>query len=336
MKSTLLSLFFLVAQNVLGQQGPSFQHYCVPFMPTNCEIAWTATTNQIPTALWIYKTVPQHFPDEAISNLVAMGSFTSSDRMTVTDEERAQATPKQRAAAENAVGFHRKNEKRSLTIYPATGYISYSDAEADVRYPIEDVPDEATAQELGLKLFDQFGFPRSDLARKPNSSELLTLKKGVSRSHFDKEQRKTVEDGAASRGVMFDRRIDGVNFAGMGVGGGFSVLFASHAAVAQLELVWRNLKPYKKYSVAAPAQMEQWIKEGKAAVRIRDAKKVNPRAVKKFTITEISPLYMGELGLFPQDFTYPFADLTVLADTGQTNIAIQLYCPILTDKDVNP
>ena len=161
------------------------------------------------------------------------------------------------------------------------------------------------------------------------------------RGHFDKEQRKAVKDGIDSRGMMIPRRIDGVNFAGAGMNGGFTVRFASHAAITQLQLVWRNLQPYRKYQLASPAQIVEWIKEGKAVVLWCYASKLNPPAVKKLTITEVLPLYAGELGfaipgLTPQDFTYPFADLSVLADTGQTNIAIDLYCPILTDKEVTP
>ena len=63
---------------------------------------------------------------------------------------------------------------------------------------------------------------------------------------------------------------------------------------------------------------------------------VNSHEVKKLTITEISPLYLGLLGENLQDLTYPFASLDAVADTGTTNIAIQLYCPILTEEIANP
>jgi hypothetical protein len=326
MKPLLLSLLVLAAGNVVGQEAPSFKHYGVPFVNKGCEIAWAAPTNQMPKALWIYKTIPQRFSDKAISNLVALGSFAVSNKMT----HPAGTTDK------DGLGFVDENEKRYLVIAQTLGYIDYEDRKADDgREPVEDALNAARAQELGLDLLDRVGIPRSELATKPNSSEPLTFKESRTHGYPDKNQGKWLKE-VYSRGVFFVRQIDGVSFAGSGGAGGLYVRFASHARVAQLELVWRNLQPYKKYEVASPGQIMQWIKDGKAVVTIPDADKVNPSKVKRLTITEISPLYAGELGEKPQEFTYPFASLDTLADTGQTNIAIKLYCPILSTITIDP
>jgi hypothetical protein len=332
MKRLALSLLVFGAGNVLGQEAPALEHDGVRFLPTNCEIMWGTPTNQYPKVLWIYKTIPQHFSNEAISNLVALGSLTTCDK---SDEDRSRFSAEERAIAKTASWFENQDERRSLGIFPATGFIRYRDQKADdIHSVIEDVPSEATTQELGLKLLGQIGIPRSELATKPNSSDLLTFKEIRTRGHLDKERRPVKETD--SRGVFFVRQIGGVSFAGIGVGGGFHVRFFSHAKVAQLELVWRDLQPYKKYAVASPGQIMQWIKDGKAVVILPDEGKVNPREVKKLTITEISPLYMGALGETRQDFTYPFAKLDTIADTGQTNVGVQLYCPILSNNEAGP
>jgi hypothetical protein len=318
----------LGAGNVLGQEAPSFKGDGLPFIPVNCEITWAAPTNQLPKTVWIYKTIRQHFSDEAVSNLVALGSFTMHDRKELSElsaEERPQLSAEGWAIVRDPLVFQNEGEKRFLEISPR-GYITYRDHRLDdIHSVIEDVPGEAMAQ---------IGIPRSELATKPNSSELLTFKETGSRGHLDEEHKPVKE--IDSRGVFFVRQIGGVRFAGIGVAGGFYIRFASHAKVAQLELVWRNLQPYKKYEVASPGQIMQWIKEGKAVVIMSDADKVNPRKVKKLTVTEISPLYLGEMGEELQDLTYPFASLSTLADTGQTNISLMLYCPILSDKMVAP
>jgi len=325
MKRLLLSLLALAAGNVIGQEAPSFKHDGPPFVTKNCEIVWVAPTNQMPKALCIYQTIPQKFSDKVISNLMALGSFTMSNKTAHTSETRA--------SDEDGAGFVDESEKRYLVISPPLGWIDYEDRKADERRePVEDALDAATVQKLGLHLLDQLGIPRSQLATKPNSSEPLTFKETRTRGHLDKKQGERLAE-VYSRGVFFVRQIDGVSFAGIGVAGGFDVRFASHARVTKLELVWRNLQPYKKCQVAIPDQIIQWVKEGKA---VMPAPKVNPREVKKLTITEISPLYAGELGEKPQDFTYPFASLDAIADTGPTNIAIQLYCPILTKNTVYP
>jgi hypothetical protein len=327
----------LGAGNAFGQEAPSFKGDGTPFIPVDCEIVWAAPTNQLPKALWVYKTIPQHFSDTTISNLLALASFTTRDKINVTAEELAQLSPEDRAKDEDAFGFENENRRHNLAVYPATGYIFYMDQKVDgIRSPFEDVPSEAMAQELGLILLAQIGIPRSDLANRRDSSEPLTFKQPTTRGHFDREQRKLVKE-TDSRGVMFVRQIDGVNFAGNGYEGGFYVRFASYAEVAELKLVWRNLQPYKKYQVASPDQIMQWIKEGKAVVvTMPDVHKVNPREVKKLTITEISLLYAGEPGETLQDLTYPFASLSAIVDTGRTNIGIMLYCPILSDKLVGP
>jgi hypothetical protein len=62
---------------------------------------------------------------------------------------------------------------------------------------------------------------------------------------------------------------------------------------------------------------------------------VNPADVKKITVTELTPFYMGARGEETQDFTYPFAQLEAVADVGTTNTAVQLYCPILSETSAN-
>jgi hypothetical protein len=334
MRRFVVGLLVLTAENIVAQPAPSFEHTGRPFVPANCEIVWNVPTNQMPNALWTYKTIPQHFSDKAISNLVALGSFTRRDRKKITAEDFAKLSSEERVAAKGLIGFVNKDETRSLGIFPATGYIHYRDDRAGPAQfeAVEDVPSEAEAYELALKLLDQLEIPRSELARKPNSSELLTFKEVGRWGRMYKDDRKRVEK-IKSRGIFFIRQIDGVTFAGIGVGAGAYVNFVSHAKVEQLEVVWRNLQPYKKYEVASPGQIIQWIKDGKAAM---PAPNVNPAEVKKLTITDISPQYMGALGETRQDFTYPFASLGTIAETGETNISVQLYCPILSEKEAKP
>jgi hypothetical protein len=330
MKRLILTLLVLFTKTAASQEAPSFDG--IPFLPATCEIVWAASTNQLPAALRVYKTVPQVFSERTVSNLVALGSFTASNR---------KEAPEERPTDKYARWFFSEGNDKAplkyLIISPAGGFVMYRDRSADdIHSVIEDVPREAEVKDLGLKLLDQIGISRSELAVKPNSSELLTYKETRSRGpRYDVAQRKVIgEKRVESRGVFFVRRIDGVNFAGIGVGGGFLVRFTSHAKVVELQLVWRNLQPYKNYRVATPSEIIQWIKEGKAAIPFTDAEKVNPHAIKKLTITKISPLYAGELPEKQQDFTYPFASLDTIADTGETNISVELYCPILSKNTV--
>jgi hypothetical protein len=320
MRRLLIGLLVLGVEIAFGGEAPSLQHAGTAFLPADFEIAWSVPTNQQPKPLWVYKNVPQDFSDKAISNLMALGSFTVREKRKLPSEIMA--------ADKDALHFRTKDETRYLTILPSRGWIEYADNSADdVTKPIKGVPDDSTAQELALKLLNQIGISADELATKPNSSELLTFQEVRRLGHFDKKQGKRVEE-VNSRGIFFIRQIDGIHFAGIGVAGGFFVRFTSNAKVAELRLVWRNLQPYTKYEVASPDRIIRWIKEGKA---VMPAPNVSPSEIRKLTINQISPLYMGALGDEPQDFTYPFASLNAVADLGQTNVNVQLYCPIIDE-----
>ena len=325
MKQVLFGLLVLGATSACGDGAVSLERAGVPFVPVNCEISWSVPTKQQPMELWVFKTIPQNFSPKAISNLMVLGSFTTNDQRKLTAEESA--------IDSNAVAFVTKDENRSLGISPALGWIIYKDNRAfDIRDKIKGVPSDAKAKRLALKLLDDIGIPRSELVKKSKNGEPLTFRETGTRgpTYHTKTKTTTGKNEIDSRGVFFIRQIEGVSFAGIGVAGGFYVRFVSHAKVQQLELVWRNLQRWKEFQVASPDQIVQRIKEGQA---VMPAPNVNPTEVRKLTITQISPLYMGELGGKRQDFTYPFGSLNAIANLGRTNVNVQLYCPILSTND---
>jgi len=326
MRRLSIGVLIIFGGNAFGEGSISLDRTGVPFqIGSSTEIVWAVPTNQEPRALWVYKNIPQAFSDEAISNLLVLSSFTVAEKKRLPSEILAMD--------KNALHFRTKDEKRYLTILPSHGWIEYGDSTTDdMTKPIEDVPTDAEAQQLALDLLDRIEIPRSELATRPNSSEPLTFREIGRRGHFDKEKKKSVEE-IRCRGVFFIRQVDHVNFAGIGVAGGFYVNFASHGKVAELRLVWRNMQPYEQYAIANPDQIIEWIKEGKTTM---PAPNVNSVEIKKLTITQVAPLYMGALGDEPQDFTCPFAQLETVADLGNTNVTVQLYCPILSTNVVGP
>jgi hypothetical protein len=291
-------------------------------------VFWAASTHGVPKTLWVYKVVPQHFPFAAISNLMALGSFTFKD------EQRGHRDIS--PTNEDTLFFFDKKRGCNLTIIPSRGEITYWDDSArpnhwdKIRHenePVLGVPDEATAQKLGLKFLRQFGIRPADLAQ-IGHGHLLTFGKKQTRSYFDRATGKYIENEVTSCGVFFNRRLDGINFAGTGIGGGAEIDYSNHAKLAEFRLLWRNVQPFERHAIATPDEILQWIRDGKAVMTHKNP--VNPGDVKKLTITAISPLYMGASGDETQDFVYPFAQLEAVADLGGTNVNIQLYCPILS------
>ena len=325
MKLSLTGLLFLAVEAAVAGSSPSFDATFPKFEVNNLGIKWSAPTNNQCASLWIYKVVPQLFPPSAISNLLVMGSFTNAE-----------------FRATELVFLRNKEKTRRLKIVPAQGWIEYVDEDAPARMsgreshrpePVERVPDRAKVEKLALKLLDELGIQRTNLAAKPNGRP-LAFGEQQTRGYMDKKRGKYVNNEVFIRGIFFDRQIDGVNFAGIGIGGGVEVEYGNNRKIAKLNIVWRNLQPYEHRLVASPDEIMRRICEGQAVMTHKNV--VNPAEVKKLTVTDCSPLYMGAAGEQAQDFVYPFAQIEAIADMGNTNVPVQLYCPILTPgKDSN-
>lgn len=323
MRTFWVELLSLVSGVAFAAEEPVFRASFPSFSAPSAQVEWAAPTNNQRNYLWVYKVVPKAFPERAVSNLMAMASLTMSDQLP------------------GALLFNltTKDYSRYLTINTNQGRLEYHNEEALARMsgkkthrpePAEAVPTDAEVEALALKLLQQFGIQRSDLAAKAGTSGPLTFGHTQTRGYLDKTRGVYVDNEVTMRGIFFNRRIDGINFAGIGIGGGCEVDFGNHAEVADLKLVWRYLQPYEHRKVASPDEISRRIQEGQAVMTHRNV--VNPAQVRKLTITDISPLYMGAPGDERQDFVYPFAQLEAVADLGSTNSSLQLYCPILSDK----
>jgi len=334
MKIFLIGLIVAVGDVIFASDGPVFESSFPKFQVHDPEIVWAPPTNQSRAALWIYKVITRSFSGTIVSNLMVLGSFT------VQDEQKWQREISQTNT--EPLLFANQSNTCNLLIVPSQGRIEYWDGFAEANHwdrinhlvePVEGVPNDAKAEKLGLKFLKQFGIQRADLAQNAKG-HLLTFGEKRTRGYFDRRRGKYIDDEIIARGIFFNRRIDGVNFAGVGIGSGCEIMFANHAKIANFKLVWRNLQPCEHRQVASVDEIMQWIQEGKAVMTHKNL--VNPAVVKKLTIMDCSPLYMGAAGEEAQDFVYPFAQIEAVADLGYTNADVQLYCPILSAKVAKP
>ncbi len=307
---------------------PTFDHSLPQFQVHNLEMVWTAPTNQSRAVLWIYKVVPQCFSGAIVSNLMALGSLTVEDGK--------KWPPKISSTNTEPLLFVNRSNTCTLLMVPSQGRIEYHNEYAPANHwdkanrlhePVIGLPTDAGVQKQGLKFLNQFGIQRPDLAQKPDG-HLITFGTTETRSYFDRGRGKYVDDETISRGVFFNRRIDGINVAGIGIGGGCEIVYGNHAKLAEFKLVWRNLQPYEFRPVASPEEIMQNIREGKAVMTHKNL--VNPALIQRLTITDCSLLYTGAAGNVPQDFACPFVQLEAVAKIAGTNASVQLYCPILS------
>jgi hypothetical protein len=284
------------------------------------EIIWSAT-NQFPSNVWIYKVVSQEFSPMVISNLMALGNFTEKNRSTPDGRPN---TYKQLRYYENIEG------NRQLSIYPPYGYVYYRDERATVVPPElpKGVPEESDVLPLALKWVGLFGLAPVELARKEYSFDYDILREKQTQTWVDKTNGH--HSDVILRGIFFTRCVDGISFTSGGSDGGFQIAFGNDGTVAEMELVWRNLKRHKCCKVASPTQIISFIKKGDA--KIVPLTEMDLAHAKTLTINKAAMSYLGCNGEKPQDYMYSFVALvcTVGFDDGATK-QIVLQCPIIAE-----
>ena len=283
------------------------------------EVVWSVPTNHWPSALWVYKVIPQHFAPPVISNLMALGSFTEGDR----------AKPYKRPAFrdEGLLIFRNKDETRQLVISPYLGWIQYRDekARAERKEHPQGVPGEEEALGLAVENLRLFGVDRSHLSTKGNTGELRTYKDLRRKSWYDKNEGKEIQE-ITSRGIFFIRRTDGIDFSGIGPLGGVCISFANQAKIAELEIVWRGLEPFQLHKTVTAEEAVEAVQRGKAkwTPPLRDSSRI-----KRITVTEAMLFYRGAGGEDEQKFVEPFALLATTIENGNTNVVANLEFQIL-------
>jgi hypothetical protein len=287
---------------------------------TNAEIIWAAQTNAWPEALWVYKAMPQEFSDAVISNLMALASFTAKDRTK---------TPAYLVAEDKKTAFFGQLEGKykHLAICPTLGYIEYHDPKAEASsqlQPVTDVPDQDETTRLGLRYLRLLGIDRSQLATKPGTSDLdLHWERGT--IQYADQKTKNWITLTNEFGVYFRRRIDGINVSGIGLRGGVRISFGNNAAVADLQLCWRNLKPHELRDCVPPDHIVRSLRAGRIPLPSQAGP---PAQVRRITIKEATPWYDTKPGDEPEDLVFPKLDIIVRVDSLETTNTVTITCPI--------
>lgn len=315
MKRFIVAFILSVAGSTLAQLP--YVGELPQFKVNNPTILWGAPTNKLGASLWIYKVAPQVFPFKAINHVLELGGFTN------------------RVKVSQAMSIGNSSNTCQLVIIPEQGYVRYWDGFAEANHwdrtnhlweTVKGLPSQSDIEKLGLKFMKQWNIRRDELAQ--TNGHLITFGENTKRSYYDRRTAKFVSDEIKSRGIFFIRRLDGVNFLGIGVGAGCEIEFANNAKVSQFNLIWRNYQPYERYKVATPEQIKQSILEGKTILTKKNF--VVSTDVKTVTIDEVIPAYIGADEFEHQEYLYPFARIEATANMGTNKVGIELYCPILS------
>lgn len=283
---------------------------------TGAVISWEAPATGLPLALNIYKVVPKNFPIATVTNLIGMAEFKEPGKVL--------AILKVASEGKEAV-YQEPGTKKFLGFYPASGSIIYLN-HAVVPEPgqvIENIPTEQQALDLALKILPQVGIERNELALRKDGE--LEIRRGLRRiTRHEKQTKKKIEEIVA-RDVMINRRLHGVNFEGVGLGGGIEIRFGNDAKAGSLRTVWRKLEPFKQVTVPDAQALTQMLKSGKAVVDGSEAAKAGKIQIKSVTVYYFEK-WWGE----PQSFVYPYITLEAITDTDKGLILID--CPMAVEQ----
>jgi len=303
---SVISLGFTSQADIVRLEGE-------PFKPsTNTEIIWAAT-NDLPKGLWIYKNMPEAFSWAVISNAMKIGRFTMKDCSKATNPMYND---------KRLIYFSNTNEyglSKYLYIAPSVGVIEYHSEHA-FKAPIENVPTTEETEQLGRGVLFQLGIDKALL------SEHVRNGYDETSSSLNVKTKQMSPAKTVVRGVSFARKIDGIDIS---ANWSFLIHFRSNSTVEDYILVWRNLLPYESRSVLATNQILESIKSGLSVLPEQAADFTLLNKAKKITITKVEATYSyGDVGQV--DFVYPYADIEMAVDFGDSNIeTYYLKCPII-------
>ena len=307
-KALILAVLLVSCAGGFSQESASTNHF---------EIVWSVPTNHVPSSVWVYKFVPQTFAPIVISNLMAMGSFTSADQTNIENQPPFKDT--------RLMYFKNNNwGKRELGIFPPVGYIYFHDftAEAKGHAIAVGVPSDEEAYQLGLDYIQKLGIDRSQLATKADGSELRIVKTIEKGGWFDKASGTNFEQNY-KRGIYFIRRVNGIDLDGM-VHGGINFEFGNQGKIFRLEILWKGLEPYELHPTLSAEQLAEQLRLDKGKWH-----PFKPLLAKKITIREAKAFYRG----FSEDgeehkFLEPYIQLEANVETGTTNFVSSFDCSL--------
>jgi hypothetical protein len=281
---------------------------------TNAEIVWSAT-NVFPRGLWIYKVMPEAFSAVVVSNAMAIGHFQTKD-LAKTDHPQFQD--------KYLIYFQNRNEfsrPRFLSIAPTLGAMKYV-SQADSTAPIVGVPTSDEAETLARDVLFQLGIDRSLLVER--------VRKGYDETStpIDRQGHTLGTPQAVSRGVSFERRIDGIPLSENWC---FLIHFGRQGKIEDFSLKWRNIVPFESHSVLSPAQIIQMIKSGQAVLPSQFFNTGGLDRKKRFTIVKAMPRYYNGNGREFLDFMFPYVEMEIMAEMdGADATTFVIQCPILS------
>jgi hypothetical protein len=134
------------------------------------------------------------------------------------------------------------------------------------------------------------------------------------------------------RAAGFSRAVDGATVIGAGTVGDGEIYFGEHGKPVHIDLSWRDLKPYKSYTTAAPETIIRWIREGKAVQGAipMNLPPIDWPTVKSLKVKKADLCYYAGDRLAPSPWLMPLVSLWTTVDTGHGNVDLEIDTPAIS------
>ena len=303
--------YFAVAL-AAGAAGPPLADFCEPFRCDGCEVVWAVPTNRLPASISILKVVPTKYPANVISNLLDLAELTYKNRMR----------PVQTGVflGKDVLSFGDREETRHLDVVPSEGCVVIVNSRplAGPKEPSQGVPSTAQALKLTLKLLPVLGIPEAELATNRVGKIAPRSFSDETEMHKEKPSGKVVTNLLA-RSVQLNRQIEGVPVWGAA---GIGAKFGNHGKLAELNVAWRKVEPFKRCAVPSARDFVELIKNGKSLMRSGEAGQFE-----KVTVTDALLYYWENSGSEAQKLIHPFAVLEAEALLDGKKSRIEIFVP---------
>jgi len=303
----------------------------ISFQRTNLVVHWKASKHPWPKTMSVLSMVPTKFSPAVVSNLMALGSFTQTDK-TETVQDRM-----------HMLRFSK--DRTGCSFNDTVGVWGYS-TQYDFRLnpPTINIPTTNQLSHWAAEILPKVGIQLSEIAKDSHGKPKFGFEEYIVYSYPKHTNAAdfVIITNIPYVEVAFARAVDGVkfyHFDGLG-----EIDFGEHGEIFRINLEWPDYERLHSYSAATPKQIIQWIREGHAKqshmLQLNGPETViDWSTVKSLTITNAAAYYEAEFfdwirlerPIFPS-YARPFAELSGTVDTGTTNLFVVIRCPVIDEN----